>query len=119
MVANAVMLAPVAVNVAVYVPSLLSVTVPIVPSAVPLPSANRTVEPPVVSELPAASFAVSVIVAVPAFATDVGAMLTSDCDRLADPGVTVMFAGAEVSACALIVAAIVFVPAMVPVNVAV
>ena len=50
------------VNVAVYVPFELSVTEPNVPLEVPPDRVNATVRPPLVSWLPAASFAVRVTV---------------------------------------------------------
>jgi hypothetical protein len=48
------------VKIAVYFPFKLSATVPNVPLDVPLPSPNATVNPPPVSLLPLASFAINV-----------------------------------------------------------
>ena len=77
--------ATVAENVAVYVPSPLSVTAENVPWAVPLPSPNVTIAPPVVSGVPPAFRAVRVTVTVPPTATDVGLMETVDVAGLAGP----------------------------------
>src|SRR5262245_40911767 len=115
--------AVVAVNVAVYVPSLLSVTGPNVPMVVPVPRAKVTVEPPVVKAVPVASRAVSVTVLVPPTAADEGAAATDDCVGSTGPGagpaVTVTVGAWLVTAWPPIVAVIVLLPAVVAVNVAV
>jgi hypothetical protein len=108
-----------AVNVAVYVPSLLSVTFPIVPTVGPVPRTKATVAPPVVSGVPLASFAVRVTVLVPPIATEAGEAVTVDCVGSAGPAAAAMVMGAvEVTAWVLSVAVIVLLPAVVAVNVA-
>src|SRR5262245_51132162 len=115
--------AVVPVNVAVYVPSALSVTVENVPWPVPVPSPNATVAPPVVRAVPLASRAVRVTVLVPPTATEAGEMATVDRELLIGPGAAAALHVAlpifEVTGCPPIVAVMVLVPAVVPVNVAV
>jgi len=103
------------------VPLWLSVTLLKAPLEVPVPPRpKRTVKPPVVRLLPAASLAVRVTVAVVPEAMLAGATETSDCERLAAPGVTVMVGNVEVTALPPIVAVmVVALPAVVPVKVAV
>src|SRR5438270_11121916 len=77
------------VNVAVYVPLLLSVVPPIVPVLVPPDWLNTTVSPPVVRLFPAPSLACSVSVAVAPDTTVLLDVVTVDALGDADPGVTV------------------------------
>lgn len=108
------------VKVAVYVPLLLSVTLPMLPVEVPPDVEKATVKPPEVSELPAASLDVSVRVELAPEATFELLTLTRDCAKDIVPGVTLMVGKVVVTAAALIVAPIVVaVPATLPVKVAV
>jgi hypothetical protein len=108
-----------AVKVAVYVPFALSVTAPIVPSLVPDPFVNVTVDPPDVSELPAASFAVSVSATTPPTATLAAETDTREVATDAGPGVTVNVGCVVVTADPFSVAEIArAVPATTPVNAA-
>ena len=99
-------------------PSPLSVTVPNVPWAVPLPRPNTIVAPPMVSCTPLASLAVRVAVAVPLTAMEVGETATVDWAGSAGPTTVTLGAGV-VTAWLFSVAVIVLVPAVVPVKVAV
>jgi hypothetical protein len=111
--------APLAVNVAVYVPFALSVTAPKVPVLVPAPSVNATVAPPVVIAFPAASFSVAVTVVVAPAATVPVPTETVDCTGEGGPGVTVKVGMAVVTAAPSSAAAIErAVPAVVAVSVA-
>ena len=77
-----------AVNVAVYVPLLLSVAELIVPCALPSPSLKTTFSPPVVIVLPGLHPACSVIVVFPSSCTFPGDTVTIEFSRLAVPGIT-------------------------------
>jgi hypothetical protein len=105
------------VNIAEYIPLLLSVTLPRVPAVVP----SATVPPLAVRLLPFASFSCTVIVdvLVPFAVMDVGDAVIVDCARLAAPAVKVTVAVAVI-ALPLSVPEIVALPASVgDVNVAV
>lgn len=109
--------AAVAVKVAVYVPLLLSVTAPIVPSLVPAPFVNVTANPPAASALPAASFVRRVSVAVAFTCTLAADVSTVLCATDAGPGIVVMLGGADVTAVPFTVAPITRgVPTVVAVN---
>ena len=110
-----------AVNVAVYVPSPLSVVDPSVPVLVPGPVVvNTTVLPPTVRLFPAASRACNVSVAVPPDSTVPLEVVTTDCAVLAGPGITFTVGDTVVTALPPIVAVMLFaVPASTPVKVAV
>ena len=101
-------------------PFALSVTAPIVPSLVPDPFVNVTVEPPAMSELPAASFVVSVRVTAPPTTTFAFETETTDVATDAAPGVTVNVGCVVVTAFPFSVAETArAVPAIAPVSVAV
>src|SRR5437773_2452230 len=120
MVALIVVAAPAVppVNVAVYVPLLLSVVPPIVPVLVPPDRVNTTVSPPAVRLFPAPSLACSVSVAVAPETTVLLDVVTVDALRDAEPGVTVIVGRADVPALPPIVAPmVVAVPAIPPVTV--
>ena len=98
----------------------MSVTVPIVPVDVPPDTPKVTVEPPVVSRLPAASRTVSVKVALLPDATVEGLDDIVDVAVEIAPGVTVIVGKVELIVEPLICAAICFaVPFSTPVKVAV
>ena len=109
----------VALSVAVYVPSALSVTAEIAPSLVPVPFVMSTVRPPVVNVFPAASRVVSVSVAAPPAPTlDVDTVSVLSASE-SGPGVTDTVGAADVTALPPIRASIWRgVPTTVPVNVA-
>src|SRR5207302_320443 len=107
------------VNVAVYVPLLLSVVPPIVPVLVPPDRLNATVSPPVVRLFPAPSLAWSVSAAVAPDTTVPLDVATADVAGEAAPAVTVIVGRTDVTALPPIVAPmVVAVPVPVPVNVA-
>ncbi len=109
-----------AVNVAVYTPVPLSDVAPIEPVLPPPAAVNTTVSPPVVSRLPAASFARSLSVAIAPDASVSVDTVTTEVVAAIAPGVTVIVGAGVVTAPPLIVALIVVaVPAMIAVNVAV
>src|SRR5205807_3843326 len=106
------------VNVAVYVPLLLSVVPPIVPVLVPPDRLNATVSPPVVRLFPAPSLAWSVSVAVAPDTTVPLDVVTEIGRASCREGVTVMVGSAAVTGLPPMVALIVVaVPAVPPVNV--
>jgi len=102
------------------VPLPLSVTALKVPLDVPAPNPKRTVKPPVVRLLPAASLAVRVTVVLLPATMLAAPTETIDCDTLAAPGVTVIVGAVDVTALLPMVAVMVLAePAVAPVKVTV